>query len=76
MVKRIKYRDKIVDEFIESVKLTMKSQGISVAQLAIDAGVGRQYMYRILSGECTPTIAKAADIAEALGIRIELTIPK
>lgn len=72
MVRRATKEESIVDEFVASVKREMERKQVGPTELARVAGIGRQYLHRILSGECVPTIVKADKIANALGMRIKV----
>lgn len=66
----------IMDQFVAIVNRELERQQMAVADLAERAGCGRQYLYRVLNGEHSVSIKKAADIAGALGITIKIVPPQ
>jgi DNA-binding phage protein len=59
-----------VVEFVAKVRQALKRKGWTITQLAKEAGVGRPYLHRVLSGEQEPSIKKASQIATPLGLTI------
>jgi len=58
-------------KFVTTVKREMRRQKITYTQLARDAGVGRQYLYRVLAGEQIPSVGWAERVARCLQIEIQ-----
>ena len=65
-----------MDSFIETVEEEMLKQGISISQMARDLEIGRPYIYRVLSGESTPSLDWAERVAEYLGFTISVNVGK
>jgi DNA-binding phage protein len=63
-------RTRTVRDFVKKVEAKMKAKGMTVAELAHDTGLSRQYIYRILKHEHVPTLAVAESIASHLGLQI------
>lgn len=59
-----------VEEFITKVRNAIVHKGWTIKQLAQEAGVGRPYLHRILSGEQEPSMKKAAQIGKPLGLTV------
>ncbi len=59
-----------MDEFIDVVLAEMERQGITYTELARSAGVGRPYLYRVLSKDQTPSFEWAEKVATVLRIQI------
>lgn len=59
-----------VDEFVKALKRRMKETGITPSELARQAECGRPYLYRVLSGEQTPSLEWAAKVGGKVGLKI------
>lgn len=64
---------KLVDQFRKLMAKRIEETGIPMTELAEKSKVGRTYLYRILSGEHTPSMAIAERIAAVLGIKITIS---
>jgi DNA-binding phage protein len=60
-----------VNEFVRLVEKRIKETGISITELARQAGVGRPYLHRVLSGEQDPSLEWAEKVARPLGLKIK-----
>jgi DNA-binding phage protein len=60
-----------VDEYVRKLKRRMQETGITPTQLARKAKVGRPYLYRVLSGEQTPSFEWAARVGRHVGLKIQ-----
>lgn len=60
----------VVDEFVKALKRRMDETGTSPTDLAKKAEVGRPYLYRVLSGEQSPSLDWAAKVGRAIGLKI------
>lgn len=69
-VSRPKNRIPAMSSFCEQIRNRMEERKISFTKLAIESGVSRAYLYRILDGTHVPTMDKADAIAKALGLVI------
>jgi DNA-binding phage protein len=65
------YIDKAVDEYVKKLNRRMKETGITPTELARKAKVGRPYLYRVLSGEQTPSLDWAAKVGRHVGLKIQ-----
>ncbi len=63
----------LVGQFTDIVRDQMASQEITVRELAQKAGMGYPYLYRVLKGEQSPTIATVERITDALGLSLKIT---
>ncbi len=63
------------DQFSHSIKLTRKAAGLSQAQLAELAGVGKTLIFDIEKGHDDVSFSKLSRVLEALGIHLELKLP-
>ena len=61
-----------VDEFVKALKGRMKETGITPTDLSRKAGCGRPYLYRVLSGEQTPSMDWASKVGKQVGLRIRI----
>lgn len=68
--KQAKKQRTAVEEFIEQVRTRLLEKGMSISELAREAGVGRPYLHRILSGEQVPSLTNAEAVAKVLGLKI------
>jgi gp16 family phage-associated protein len=68
--KPAKRQQSAVEEFIEQVRARLAETGMSISELARNAGVGRPYLHRILGGEQVPSLTNAEAIARVLGLKI------
>lgn len=68
--KQAKKKQTAVEEFIEQVRARLVETGMSISELARNAGVGRPYLHRVLSGEQVPSLTNAEAVANALGLKI------
>lgn len=60
----------VVDEFVKALKRRMQETGTNPTDLAKKAAVGRPYLYRVLSGEQSPSLDWAAKVGRAMGLKI------
>lgn len=60
--------------FVHILRERMTAKGVTVSQLARDAGVGRQYLHRVLAGEQVPSVEWMGKVGKHVGIRVKLTI--
>lgn len=60
----------VSDHFPARLRSLMDAAGVSVSVLAAKAGVNRQYLHRLLSGERSPSLDVAERLANALGKRL------
>ena len=63
-----------MQELIELIEARMQEDDMTCQELANEAGVGCAYLYRVLSGEQTPTLRWIEKVAETLGIEITFKI--
>ena len=63
----------IVDDFKRAVTAAINKRQLSMSQVAIDAGITRAYLYRVLSGEHIPSVEVAERIANAVGLKLKLS---
>lgn len=61
-----------MDQFVQIVRDTIDKRGLTVRQVADDAGIGYPYLYRVLKGEHSPTMDRAQKIADALGLSVTI----
>lgn len=61
-----------MSDFASRLRSLRESQGLSVAALAKLAGLNRQALYRLESGEREPTLETAQKLASALGKRLRV----
>lgn len=61
-------KSKATDEFRDAVREYMEEHGLGPSYVAEHAGVSRQMITRVLSGEADCTIAFAEKLAHGLGI--------
>lgn len=59
-----------VEEFITKVRNALDRKGWTIKELAKQAGVGRPYLHRILSGDQEPSLKKAEQIGAPLGLTL------
>lgn len=59
-----------VKEFVKIICEQMKLQGVSCADLADKAGVGKPYLYRVIKGEQVPSFDWAEKVGSVLGVKI------
>ena len=59
-----------MDHLIDQLRAEIERQHIALATLAADAEVGRPYLYRVLSGEQTPSLEWLAKVFSVLGLEI------
>lgn len=60
----------VVQEFVSALKRRMDETGMNPTDLAKKAKVGRPYLYRVLSGEQSPSLDWAARVGRAVGLKI------
>lgn len=65
-----------VDEFISKVRAKLASNKWTITRLAAEAGVGRPYLHRVLSGEQEPTLRHAEKIGKPLGLSLKTVARK
>jgi HTH-type transcriptional regulator/antitoxin HipB len=63
------------DQFSHSIKLTRKAAGLSQAQLAELAGVGKTLIFDIEKGHDDVSFSKLSRVLEALNIHLEIKLP-
>lgn len=61
---------------IELIQKEMDKQGVSPSELARRAGIGRAYLYNVLSGEHTPTLEWLEKVLGVLNISMEMHFEK
>lgn len=59
-------------EFIEALNTVARARGMT--QLAKDTGLGRESLYRALSGSVEPKLSTLERITEALGFKLSLSL--
>ena len=59
--------------FSKVIAARIKSQGISVSEVARRAGISRPYLHRLLAAQHDPTLDVAERIAKVLGMSLKLT---
>ena len=59
-------------DLVEGLSLTAKNKKVSHKTIAADMGVTRQNVQRILSGKKTPQLKTFTEIANILGVKIDL----
>lgn len=64
------HREPVVEEFVSALKRRMDETGVNPTDLAKKAKVGRPYLYRVLSGEQSPSLDWAAKVGRAMGLKI------
>jgi transcriptional regulator with XRE-family HTH domain len=64
----------LMAEFCDLLRQRMAAKGLSVSELCRDAGVGRQYLHRVLNGEQEPTVSWMQKVGKEVGIRVKLTL--
>ena len=57
-------------DFLAALRLVAKAQGLTVTQLARDAELGRQALYRSLSKEGNPELETLTRVLRELGFRL------
>ena len=60
-------------QFSKVIAARIKSQGISVSEVARRAGISRPYLHRLLVAQHDPTLDVAERIAKVLGMSLKLT---
>lgn len=63
----------VVEDFVNKLRSQMEKKGMSIAELARVAGIGRPYLHRVLSGEQQPSFEWAEKVGGIVGIKIKLT---
>lgn len=63
------------EQFSRSIKLTRKAAGLSQAQLAELAGVGKTLIFDIEKGHDDVSFSKLSRVLEALNIHLEIKLP-
>ena len=59
-----------VGDFLEALRHVAKAQGLTMTQLATDAELGRQALYRSLSHEGNPELETLTRVLGELGLRL------
>ena len=59
-----------VGDFLAALRLVAKAQGLTITQLAADAELGRQALYRSLSNEGNPELETLTRVLRELGLRL------
>lgn len=59
-----------VGDFLAALRLVAKAQGLTFTQLAADAELGRQALYRALSNEGNPELLTLTRVLRELGLRL------
>jgi probable addiction module antidote protein len=59
-----------IGDFLEALRLVAKAQGLTMTQLAADAELGRQALYRSLSNEGNPELETLTRVLGELGLRL------
>ena len=59
-----------VGDFLAALRLVAKAQGLTFTQLATDAELGRQALYRALSNEGNPELETLTRVLRELGLRL------
>ncbi len=59
------------EEFLLALKTVAKARGMT--QLAKDAGLGRESLYKTLSGDVKPRFETIHKISKAIGVNISFT---
>ena len=57
-------------KFLAALRLVAKAQGLSITQLAHDANLGRQALYRSLSKHGNPELETLTRVLRELGFRL------
>ena len=57
-------------DFLAALRLVAKAQGVTITQLARDADLGRQALYRSLSKQGNPELATLTRVLRELGFRL------
>lgn len=60
---------------IDEVRTRSRAVDLSIEALADAAQVSRSQLWRILRGECSPTVETLAALADALGCRVRDLLP-
>lgn len=63
-----------LDDFISKLRSKMESRGLSVRDLAREAGVGYPYLYRVLKGEQNPSIDWMEKVGAEVGLKIKISV--
>lgn len=63
-----------LDDFISKLRKRMDSRGLSVRDLATEAGVGYPYLYRVLKGEQNPSIDWMEKVGDKVGLKIKISV--
>ncbi len=63
-----------MSSFVSEVRKRLAHRGMTISELAEEAGVGRPYLHRVLAGEHTPTIEWMEKVGKRLGISIKVTV--
>ena len=58
---------------LQAIIDAMESQHVTMSELSELTGISRQYLYRILDGEQTPSVDILLRIVQALEISIEIS---
>ena len=59
-----------VGDFLAALRLVARAQGLTITQLAADAELGRQALYRSLSNEGNPELETLTRVLRELGLRL------
>ena len=65
-----------MQEFVAAMERAMQSKGMTPTQLSRRAQVGRPYLYRVLSGEQSPSLAWMEKVSVPLGLSVKMTVSK
>ena len=57
-------------DFLAALRLVAKAQGLTITQLAQDAELGRQALYRSLSKQGNPELETLTRVLRELGLRL------
>ena len=57
-------------DFLAALRLVAKAQGVTITQLARDADLGRQALYRSLSKQGNPELDTLTRVLRELGLRL------
>jgi transcriptional regulator with XRE-family HTH domain len=60
---------------IDAVRHRAKLNGLSIEELADEAGVSRGFLWEVLGGRSSPTVSTVCKLADALGCRPRLLLP-
>lgn len=76
MKRNVRYTEHMSDLqiFVANVNAEIQAQGMSVSEVARRANIDRAELSRLLNGQGDATITRAAKIAKAVGVQLDLLL--